>query len=309
MSLTEAAHSGATVPVQPAPVQPVPVQPSPLRPSATILPLRPGRAWSDKPAPAKPTENTEFSCNGVRIDACTVDEAVDRILDLSLADRGADVHLCNAYTVALAQRDPAFRQLLNSSALNLPDGTPITWVGRAMGHRLPGPTRGYDVCLETLRAGVRFEIKHYFYGASQETVDAMVSELRSLVPDAMIVGAEAPPFRDLTPAESRAVKSRLRSSGAHVVWVGLGTPKQDAFAAEYAADVEAVFVPIGAAFDFFAKTKKHAPSWMQGTGLEWTYRLATEPRRLAGRYVWGNATFLATLGRSRRAAPGAVLTV
>lgn len=295
MSLTEAAHSGATVPFQP----------TALRPSATILPLRPGRSRIDNASGLQ----AGFGCNGVRIDACTVDEAADRILDMSLADRGADVHLCNAYTIALAQRDPAFRQLLNNSALNLPDGTPITWVGRALGHRLPGPTRGYDVCLATLEAGVPFGIKHYFYGATEDTVAKMTDELRRLVPDAIIVGAEAPPFRDLTAAESRAVKARLRSSGAHVVWVGLGTPKQDVFASEFAADVEAVFVPIGAAFDFFARTKRHAPAWMQGSGLEWTYRLATEPRRLARRYFWGNATFVATVGRSRREAPGAVLTV
>jgi N-acetylglucosaminyldiphosphoundecaprenol N-acetyl-beta-D-mannosaminyltransferase len=286
VSLTEAAYGSLPVSTRPA------LQALRRRPVA---------------APSRP-DHPVFACNGVRIDACTLDVAVDRILDLSLADRGADVHLCNAYTVALAQRDPSYRELLNSSTLNLPDGTPITWVGRAMGHRLPGPTRGHDVLMATLRAGVPFGIKHYFYGATQQTVDAMVRELRLEVPDAMIVGAEAPPFRDLTAAEERATKSRLRSSGAHVVWVGLGTPKQDVFASSFAADVEAVFVPIGAAFDFVAKSKRHAPEWMQGSGLEWTFRLATEPRRLAGRYFWGNATFLATVGRSRREAPAAVLT-
>lgn len=250
-----------------------------------------------------------YTCSGVRIDGFGVDEAADHLLELGLRDLGAHVHLCNAYTLALAQSDESYRTLLNDAALNLPDGTPVAWVGRALGIEIDGPARGADVMLATIERGVPFGVKHYVYGSTQETVDALVDNLRHRFPGVEIVGAEAPPFRALSPIERAGVIRRLRVSGAHLVWVGLGTPKQDLFAAEFSRLVDAAFVPVGAAFDFLAGHKRQAPEWMHGSGLEWVFRLLTEPRRLFGRYLWGNLRFLTSVGRSRRTAPEALLPV
>jgi N-acetylglucosaminyldiphosphoundecaprenol N-acetyl-beta-D-mannosaminyltransferase len=246
-----------------------------------------------------------FTCSGVRIDGLGTEEAADQLLALGLRDLGAHVHLCNAYTLALAQSDDSYRRLLNDASLNLPDGTPVAWVGRALGIDVAGPTRGADVMLATMERGIPFGVKHYLYGATQETIDALVVNLTARFPGIEIVGAEAPPFRALSPIEHAAAVRRLRLSGAHLVWVGLGTPKQDLFAAEFSQLVDAAFVPVGAAFDFLAGHKREAPRWMHGSGLEWIFRLMTEPRRLFRRYLWGNLRFLASVRRSSRGAPKA----
>jgi N-acetylglucosaminyldiphosphoundecaprenol N-acetyl-beta-D-mannosaminyltransferase len=248
-----------------------------------------------------------YTCSGVRIDGLGIDEAADQLLELGLRDLGAHVHLCNAYTLALAQSDDSYRTLLNDASLNLPDGTPVAWVGRALGVEVNGPTRGADVMLATMERGVPYGVKHYLYGATQETIDALVANLSERFPGIEIVGAEAPPFRALSPIEHAAAVRRLRLSGAHLVWVGLGTPKQDLFVAEFSQLVDAAFVPVGAAFDFLAGHKREAPQWMHGSGLEWIFRLMTEPRRLFGRYLWGNLRFVGSVRRSSRGAPKAPL--
>jgi N-acetylglucosaminyldiphosphoundecaprenol N-acetyl-beta-D-mannosaminyltransferase len=273
----------------------------------TPLSLAPATGVARARALGRPTWTyRSYTCSGVRIDGFGVEEAADQLLELGLRDLGAHTHLCNAYTLALAQQDESYRRMLNGSALNLPDGTPVAWVGRALGVDVTGPARGADVMLATMERGIAFGIKHYVYGATQETIDALVANLTAQFPGLEIVGAEAPPFRPLSPIEHAAVVRRLRLSGAHLVWVGLGTPKQDIFAAEFSQLVDAAFVPVGAAFDFIAGHKRQAPQWMHGTGLEWIYRLATEPRRLFRRYLSGNLRFLASVRRSSRGAPKAI---
>jgi N-acetylglucosaminyldiphosphoundecaprenol N-acetyl-beta-D-mannosaminyltransferase len=273
----------------------------------TPLSLAPATGVARSRASGRPTWTyRSYTCSGVRIDGFGVEEAADQLLELGLRDLGAHTHLCNAYTLALAQQDESYRRMLNDSALNLPDGTPVAWVGRALGVDVTGPARGADVMLATMERGIAFGIKHYVYGATQETIDALVANLTAQFPGLEIVGAEAPPFRPLSPIEHAAVVRRLRLSGAHLVWVGLGTPKQDIFAAEFSQLVDAAFVPVGAAFDFIAGHKRQAPQWMHGTGLEWIYRLATEPRRLFRRYLSGNLRFLASVRRSSRGAPKAI---
>jgi N-acetylglucosaminyldiphosphoundecaprenol N-acetyl-beta-D-mannosaminyltransferase len=271
-----------------------------------LVPLaRPAGSGRSRAAGRPTWTHRSYTSNGVRIDGFGVEEAADQLLELGLRDLGAHTHLCNAYTIALANSDESYRTLLNDAALNLPDGTPVAWVGRALGVDVAGPARGADVMLATMERGVAFGIKHYLYGATQETIDALVANLSERFPGIEIVGAEAPPFRPLSDIEHAAVVRRLRMSGAHLVWVGLGTPKQDIFAAEFSKLVDAAFVPVGAAFDFLAGHKREAPRWMHGSGFEWTFRLATEPRRLFRRYLWGNLRFVASLRRSSRQAPKA----
>jgi N-acetylglucosaminyldiphosphoundecaprenol N-acetyl-beta-D-mannosaminyltransferase len=263
--------------------------------SETVAPAFP--ATTAVRAPAKPGS---FECCGVRIDAVSLDDAVNRLFAYALARRPSTLHLCNAYTLSLAARDESYAALLNEGDLNLPDGQPVAWVGRRLGiDSLEQSTRGPDLMVETVKRGQALRLRHYVYGSTPEVVERLVAELRVLAPNALIVGAEAPPFRALTDDEAEALALRVREAEAEIVWVGLGTPRQDEFVERMRDRLGTTLVPIGAAFDFIAGTKKTAPEWLQHTGFEWTFRLLCEPRRLARRYLVGNTRFLRHARRSR----------
>lgn len=231
---------------------------------------------------------------GVRVDPMTLDAAVAQLRAFARGERGRAVHLCNAYTLSLAHRDSDYADLLDRADLNLPDGAPLVWLARRTTPELTAATRprGCDVFVRTVADGRADGLRHYLYGGTPEIVDALRAELEHRAPGVEIVGVEAPPFRPLTPNEEDAVAERIAASGADVVWVGIGTPRQDAFCDSFAQRVPATFVAVGAAFDFLAGVKKEAPSWMRRTGTEWLYRLGSEPRRLWRRYLVGNAVFV-----------------
>ncbi len=254
-------------------------------------------AWRDDAVPV----NGAFECCEVRIDALTIDEALDRLQWLARRRVGAAFHLCNAYTLSLARRDPDFAALLNRGDVNLPDGTPVAWIGRKLGFdHLDRATRGPDFMVEAIKAGRSWGMKHYLYGGSPEVVADLRRHLEEIAPGVEIVGIESPPFRDPTPAELARFIRNVQRSGAHAVWVGLGTPKQDIFVDRMRDRLPATLIPVGAAFDFIAGAKREAPKWMQHSGIEWLFRFATEPRRLAKRYVVGNSVFLAGAARGNR---------
>jgi N-acetylglucosaminyldiphosphoundecaprenol N-acetyl-beta-D-mannosaminyltransferase len=206
-----------------------------------------------------------------------------------------DVHLCNAYTLALADRDPELHRILGSSSLNLPDGQPVVWANQFLhrGRALPA-TRVYgpDLLLDVFALSQNSGVSHYLLGSTPQVLDALHRELSGRFPLARIVGTCSPPFRPVSPEELRQQAENIRTAGADIVWVGLGTPKQDRWAADLCARTPVVAVAVGAAFDFIAGTKKQAPPWIQRSGLEWLFRFGSEPRRLWRRYLFGNARFL-----------------
>lgn len=262
-------------------------------------------AVTDGPVGSPPT----FRCCDVHVAALSPNEAVLHLGQIARSRISYAVHLCNAFTLALARKDPAFTGILNAGNLNLSDGTPVTWVGRIHGHRnMTGPVRGADLLIDVMRDGVSWGAKHYLYGSSHQVIMALSERLTELVPDAAIVGLESPPFRDLTSSERADVVGRVTESGAHYVWVALGTPRQDEFVHAVSQEWNAVTIPVGAAFDFIAGIVKEAPRWLQGTGLEWMYRLYREPGRLWRRYLFGNPQFvmgvLTERARMARDAPG-----
>jgi N-acetylglucosaminyldiphosphoundecaprenol N-acetyl-beta-D-mannosaminyltransferase len=241
-----------------------------------------------------------FTCCSVRIDAHTLESAVDALLSRTDPHEGWAVHLCNAYTLSLALRDPELWHWLNQDNLNLPDGMPLIWVGRRLGlDHLEGRVYGPDLMLATMDRGREFGLRHYLHGSTDEVVTVLEAELRRRLPGVDIVGRDAPPFRELTAEEELALERRLVDLQPDLVWVGLGTPKQDAFVHHFRSRVPSTFVAVGAAFDFISGTKRQAPVWMQERGLEWAYRLAREPRRLGRRYLVGNARFVAGMVRDR----------
>ncbi len=226
-------------------------------------------------------------------------EAIDFVVAAAsepstLGHPGLGVHFCNAYNVALARSDASYANLLGNADVVFSDGVPITWVGRraypadaGAWERVYGP----DVMHGVLDASGEQGPLHYLLGGSPETLAALEQRISQEHPHARVVGAESPPFRTASYDELRARDQRIAASGATIVWVGLGTPKQDAEVQRLAASLPVVAMAVGAAFDFLAGTKPQAPLWMQRSGTEWAFRLASEPRRLGRRYVWGNSVF------------------
>lgn len=217
------------------------------------------------------------------------------------APEGRAVHFANAYNVALARSDRAYAALLARGDYVFSDGVPITWVGRraypAIGsqwERVYGP----DVMTGVLSDSTEQGPLHYLLGGSPETLAALETRIAAQFPLARIVGVESPPFAPPTAQDLVQRDRRIRESGATIVWVGLGTPKQDVEVRRLADSLPVVAMAVGAAFDFLAGTKAQAPAWMQRSGLEWAFRLASEPRRLGRRYVWGNGVFLAEAART-----------
>jgi len=209
------------------------------------------------------------------------------------------IHLCNAYTLALADETPELARALQSDSANLPDGTPLMWWAKRHGYPDAERVYGPDLMERVLDIGREQGIKHYLYGSTPDVLSALESAIEHRWPGAEIVGVESPPFRDLSDEELATSVARAENLGANVVWVGMGTPKQDFLVHRMSAMSDQAFVAIGAAFDFIAGTKRQAPRWMMKLGMEWAYRLATEPRRLLKRYVIYNTKFLRLLWRSR----------
>lgn len=234
----------------------------------------------------------------VEIDIVPLEESARAIVARRLT--GA-IHLCNAYTIALADERPELAELLGRDSANLPDGTPVVWWARRHGHEAAERVYGPDLMERVLDLGRAHRTRHYLYGSTPEVLAALTTEIELRWPGAAIVGSESPPFRELTDDEIRDSAERVRSLAADVVWVGMGTPKQDMIAHRMSALSDAAFVAVGAAFDFIAGTKRQAPRWVMRIGMEWAYRLATEPRRLWRRYLVYNWKFLRVLlrGRSR----------
>lgn len=226
----------------------------------------------------------------------TRQEAAQSVLALASRGAGGSVHLCNAYVLALARRDPHYRSVLSSGTLNFPDGMPVAQA--AIGLHPPivrRPVRGPDLMRDVLAASASMGLTHFLYGGSPETLARLLDALHRRYGEEFVAGSESPPYRDLTEREFDSLCRRIRESGAALVWVGIGTPRQDWLVDRLATAVPpipAVVVAVGAAFDFLAGSKPEAPRWLHGSGFEWLFRLASEPRRLWRRYLFGGWWFL-----------------
>ena len=234
-----------------------------------------------------------YVCCGVRIDGLGPEAAVGQLLDSRYGEaRGA--HLCNSYTLALALRDPAYRDELNQGHLNFADGHYVAKVGRWRGQKdLTTRVYGPDLMLATMDCGRAYGLRHYLYGATAQTVTKLAESLRERYPGVEIVGVEAPPFRKLKEHEEAELAERVEHAKPDIFWVGIGTPRQDHFVARYTTRLACTVVPVGAAFDFHSGVKRPAPRLVKRMGMEWLYRFAQEPRRLWRRYLIGIPVFIA----------------
>ena len=236
---------------------------------------------------------------GVPLGLTDYEGTLDWIDQTVAADGQGYVCVSNVHAVMASAEDPALRRALLGSSINVPDGQPLVWALRALGHtledRVYGPELMARACARSAKSGQRL----YLYGGrNQGALVQLALNLRHRYPGIKIVGGYSPPHRPLTDDERTTVVGDINASRADVVWIGIGVPKQEKWMADMRDRLEApVLVGVGAAFDFHAGLVPQAPAWMQEMGLEWAYRLAHEPRRLWRRYSRYNPRFVRSFGR------------
>lgn len=229
---------------------------------------------------------------GVNIAVTNMQESVNLILSQLEEIRGEFICLSNVHTTVMAKGNEEYRHIQNSAFLALPDGSPLALVQRLRGYKAAEQVPGPDIMPALWKATQQTQIKHYFYGSSPETIEALRRNLQENYPELKVVGMESPPYRPLTEEEDRKAVDRINASGADILWIGLGAPKQEEWMYNHRGKVNALMLGVGAGFDFHAGTVKRAPEWMRNHYLEWLYRLIQDPKRLWKRYVVTNAKFV-----------------
>lgn len=230
------------------------------------------------------------------IDALTWDETLKRITNWGKARESRYICICNVHSVITATRDAELKQVLKLADMATPDGMPIAWMLRKLGfhgqQRINGPDLMWKYCAQAEKSGDEV----YFYGSTFETLRRLSVNLKSAFPGLQIGGVYSPPFSTVGKAEEDAIVATINESGAGVVFVGLGCPKQEKWMAAHCERIHAVMIGVGAAFDYHASTLPRAPQWMQRNGLEWLHRLISDPRRLWKRYLLTNTSFIIRAG-------------
>ncbi len=247
----------------------------------------------DKIRVAWPRKHNIF---GISVSETTYDILLDTIIQATKQGIPAIVDHMPVHGLVTASRDPYFKSVMNGFDVVAPDGQPVRWALNLLhktnlSDRVYGPEFMLRLCCRAAEIGVGI----YLYGGQPHAVENLTSNLKRRFPSLQVVGCESPPFRPLTQEEDKATVERINSSGARIVFLGLGCPLQEKFAYEHKGKIKAVQICVGAAFDFHSGNKKMAPAWMQRSSLEWLYRLIQEPRRLCGRYLVTNTIFLSKL--------------
>ena len=235
---------------------------------------------------------------GVGVSPVTYDQVEESILAAAKERRSFTVTHISSHGLTMAARDAKFRTVINSFDIAAPDGQPVRWTlnwfhKAGLSDRCYGPEMMIRLCRAAAKQGVSI----YLYGSSEDVLERLRRNLTQQCPGLVIAGVESPPFRALSPQETDEAIARINASGAGIVFIGLGCPRQDVFACENKNKIKAVVSCVGAAFDFHAGNKKMAPRWMQRRGLEWLYRLTQEPSRLWKRYLAIHTTFAFLLTR------------
>lgn len=237
---------------------------------------------------------------GVDVSALDLPSAVRQIISAADAQQKGYVTFTGVHGVMEAQDDAELRRILNESFITGADGMPLVWLGKRRAGQHVGRVYGPDAMLALCEATADGDYRHFFYGGGEGVADALASKLQERFPGLNVAGTYTPPFRPLNQDEASALTEQVRATKPHFFWVGISTPKQEKFMAEWSPKLDcAIMLGVGAAFDFHSGRKSQAPLWMQRVGLEWLYRMLTEPRRLASRYLKNNTRFLWMLARER----------
>lgn len=230
---------------------------------------------------------------GVEVSAINMSRAIDLAARWIATGESAYICLSGVHGVMEAQSNEEFRRVLNNALINAPDGMPMSWVGWLQGHkqmdRVYGPDFMAMMC--GLSNGKRY--RHYLYGGEPGVTQALKDALQKRFPELQIVGTYTPPFRPLAKEEEAALLDDVRKAKPDIIWVGLSTPKQECFMAEY---VDRLHVPllvgVGAAFDYHIGRLRDAPDWVKRSGMQWLHRLLQDPKRLWKRYLLNNPAFI-----------------
>lgn len=229
---------------------------------------------------------------GAPVDALSWDDALARIAVWSDLQESRAVYFCNAHATVSRRRNPALAQAYAAADLVLPDGAPVAWMLRQLGHPEQQRMAGPDLMVASLAQAAENGHSVFLLGGTRSTLRRLRRRLRERFPELRLAGMIAPPFRPLTEAEDERLTRHIIDSGAQLVFVALGCPKQEQWIHAHQGRIPAVLMGVGAAFDFLAGTQPRAPRWMRSRGLEWLWRLRQEPRRLAWRYLDTHSVFV-----------------
>jgi N-acetylglucosaminyldiphosphoundecaprenol N-acetyl-beta-D-mannosaminyltransferase len=226
------------------------------------------------------------------IDAVSWDDVISRIVAWSSQRQSRYVTLCNVHSVVTASQCSDFNAVLSHADMTLPDGAPVAWALRREGFTSQQRINGPDLTWRYLAVAEKLGQSVFFYGSTEDTLAKLLGRIHAEFPKLRIAGAVSPPYRQLSEQEDQDYVDLINKSGANVLFVGLGCPKQESWMAAHRGRINAVMLGVGAAFDYHAGTIQRAPIWMQRMGLEWLHRLVSEPRRLAKRYAATNSVFI-----------------
>jgi N-acetylglucosaminyldiphosphoundecaprenol N-acetyl-beta-D-mannosaminyltransferase len=235
---------------------------------------------------------------GVGISALDQNRAREFLFEAVREGHRGYVTVTGVHGVSEAQKDPELREIFHRALLVTPDGMPMVWMGRLQGHHSIQRVYGPDLMLNLCEHSVAKGLSHFLYGGVSGVAEALKQKLEVHFPDLKIVGTYTPPFRPLSDIEVSDLQQRVRAARPDFLWVGLSTPKQERFMAQYMSILPEtkIFIGVGAAFDLLTGRIRQAPPWMQSAGLEWFFRLTQEPKRLWKRYLVSNPLFVLRAG-------------
>lgn len=232
------------------------------------------------------------SIMGVDIAAINMDWLLNYTVKNIRSLSGDYICVSNVHTTVMAYENKNYRAVQNGGIMAIPDGGPLSAVGRKRGYKNMRRTTGPSYMEEIFKISSERGYRHFFYGSTETTLNQLCRRLHEKYPGIQIVGRYSPPFKPLTDLEDAAVVYKINSTRPDFVWIGLGAPKQEEWMATHQGKVSGLMVGVGAGFDYHAGNLKRAPLWMQEHSLEWLYRLKQEPWRLAKRYMIANTLFL-----------------
>lgn len=234
------------------------------------------------------------TCNIVGVNIAAINmEWLLNFTDKYIKDLSGD-YMCvsNVHTTVTASENEEYRAIQNGGIMAIPDGGPLSTVGKKRGCEKMDRTTGPSYMGEIFKISVQKGYRHYFYGSTDETLEKLYQELTKTYPGLQIAGMYSPPFRPMTDEEDAAIIERINETKPDFVWVGLGAPKQEKWMAAHQGKIDGLMVGVGAGFDYYAGNIQRAPEWMQKHNLEWLYRLIQDPKRLFKRYLVTNTKFI-----------------
>ncbi|CAH0303038.1 N-acetylglucosaminyldiphosphoundecaprenol N-acetyl-beta-D-mannosaminyltransferase [Peribacillus simplex] len=241
------------------------------------------------------------TCNilGVNIAAINMEWLVDYLNENIKKLAGDYICVSNVHTTVTSYEEPDYCIIQNGGIMAIPDGGPLSSIGRKRGYKNMARTTGPSLMGEIFKVSTEKGYRHYFYGSTEETLEKLFRNLRENYPGIEIAGMYSPPFRPMTDEEDEAIVRVINNTKPDFVWIGLGAPKQEKWMAAHQGGVKGLMIGIGAGFDYYAENISRAPEWMQKSNLEWFYRLMQDPKRLFKRYFYTNTKFIWQIARGK----------